>query len=220
MKHKKLLIILLISSLLACKTEVKESPSNDELLAVEEVHYLNELDLKSYSKSATIIEPNKDCGHPFDTLSYNKVIAYDFDGRGEFLTSVFQDGRFLRVIKKQQSLSQNQVNFITQLLSDTLSYGEVTAACFDPHLGFLFFLDDSIVFQANVCLDCNRVHSSIPILAKQHVRVDIGKEYERALEGFSESAVVGIISISKELGFRYGAKETKNLLIFTTNKKE
>jgi hypothetical protein len=102
--------------------------------------FLKEQELKNYLLTAQTISPNKNLGNPFDTLSYNKIIAYDFEGSEEpYPRLLDKDLKFVPVILNQKVLTQKQADKILSALTKNSSYGEGTAACFNPHLGLLFF---------------------------------------------------------------------------------
>jgi len=109
--------------------------------------YLSQKKLNSYAKKAQLIQPNTVSNSPFDSLKYNKVIAYDFDGNYEPHPSVIKNSkwrRFAPVILRQKSLNQKQVDFLTNFLTNNKTYGGSPAACFEPHLGFVFYRDNDI----------------------------------------------------------------------------
>lgn len=201
-------VILFALWILACgqqeKVVVHEAPTK----TLETIHsvYLTNNKLKTYLSSALKVKPNLACQAPFKDLHYDKVIAYDYEGSMEAYVQVVEVQGFSPVITKQQFLNQEQVNGLTQLLSAPSSYGETTAACFEPHLGIVFYQSDTMVLQLNICLDCNRITSTLPIPATQTVLVNEGEALEYAREGFSESAVSEIVSLFKALDFSYGRR--------------
>ena len=61
--------------------------------------FLKEKELTNYILFAQTISPNKMLGHPFDTLKYDKIIAYDFEGSEEPYPSVLDKNlKFVPVI--------------------------------------------------------------------------------------------------------------------------
>lgn len=75
--------------------------------------------------------------NPFDSLEYDKVIAYEFQGEG---------GRLIEYCLKNDSrrisnfleLSSSQVDSLEILLTSNSSYGNTTASCFDPHFAIVY----------------------------------------------------------------------------------
>ena len=94
--------------------------------------------------------------------------------------------RFAPVILRQKSLNQKQVDFLTNFLTNNKTYGGSSAACFEPHLGFVFYRDNDIQCVVNVCLDCNYLESSVDIPAGEYHKMYEGTEYEYGAIGFSE----------------------------------
>ncbi len=171
--------------------------------------YLSQKTLNNYAKKAQLIQPNTSSDSPFDTLEYNKVIAYDFEGNYEPHPSVIKNSRWRRyapVILRQKSLNQEQVNFLTNFLTNNKTYGGSTAACFDPHLGIVFYQNNDIQCVVNICLDCNYLESSIDIPAFHYHKINPNTEHEYSAIGFSEEGKQNIIELSKQLGFEYGER--------------
>jgi hypothetical protein len=171
---------------------------------IDPADILKEKELKDYIKTSPSISPNKKSGAPFNTLDYDKVIAYDFDGGKPYNMVIDEDGKFIPVITKQQFLTQQQADKITMALSSKSTYGDGTAACFEPHLGLVFYKKDSIINQLSICLGCNFLSSQIPIPAETHKVLNKGKEYEYALTGFTKTGKQAIKALCKELNFYYG----------------
>lgn len=166
---------------------------------------LGEQELILYRDNAPSIKPNPSNGDPFGHLQYDKIIAYDFEGQEEsIMNPIDEKGRFVSVILKQQVLTQLQADNILQHLSDVKTYGGTSAACFNPHLGLVFFKDNQVVSQISICLDCNLIDSKIPIPAVTYKKIDPGTDNEYSLVGFSTSGRKAIIELGKELGFYYG----------------
>ncbi len=205
----QLVILLSIFSYYSCttKTNDKTDSINIELQTDNKIHadtskYLKEKDLINYIETAPIIKLNKKNGVPFDTLSYNKVIAYDFDGMEELYPAVIKNGHFIPVILKQQYLTQEQTDKILDILTKKSAYGGEFAACFMPQFGIVFFNDNEVVNQINVAIGCNYLISDIEIPAQNQLKVDKGKESEYSMFGFSKSGKDAIIYLCKELNFR------------------
>ncbi len=132
---------------------------------------------------------------PFDTLDFNKVIAYDFDG-GIFESIVdINTNKFSNVVLRQKELKIDDIEFLIDFLSDTKTYGEVTFACFEPSLGIVFYKDNQICYVIDVCLDCNSLNATTEIPASLN---------SKGGNGFSVYGKSKIIEFSKKLGLDYG----------------
>ena len=83
------------------------------------------------------------------------------------------------------------------------TYGEVTAACFEPKLGIVFFKDMEVQFVVDICLDCNYLKSTIQIPATNFKKMHFESGGSYGLKGFSNKGIEGIVEFSKEIDFRY-----------------
>lgn len=173
---------------------------------------IKENTLLSYVVNAKTVKPNYANGIPFAKLDYNKIIAYDFLGSEEPYPSVIdKNEKFVPVIIGQQYLNQEQADKILSTLSKNSSYGESTAACFQPHFALVFFKDNQKVNQINVCLDCNYLISEINIPAENHKKVNKGTKDEYSIFGFTKSGKTAIINLCKELKFYYGKQANRKV---------
>src|SRR4051812_32761210 len=99
----------------------------------------------------------------FSKFDYDKVVAYNYDGSNDIEIIDKDNGQLASRIKKQIVLNKSQVTKITNELCDKSSYGGDIAACFDPHLGIVFYKLNRPVAYISVCLDCNYLVSFIKI---------------------------------------------------------
>jgi hypothetical protein len=78
--------------------------------------------------------------NPFNKLKFDKVIFYDFEGKGDKgLVIIDQQGNYLQKIAKQVLLDKSTLTVFNKKLVDKNSYGAGTASCFDPHCGLVYF---------------------------------------------------------------------------------
>jgi len=124
----------------------------------------------------------------FSKLDYDKVIAYDYNGEGDIEIIDEKTKHLASKIRKQKILNKTQILKITNDLCDGSSYGGDVAACFDPHLGIVFFKKDIPIAYVSICLDCNYLVSSIKI--------------PKSDNGFSDKGVKRIIDFEKEIGVK------------------
>ena len=124
----------------------------------------------------------------FLNLKFDKVVFYDFEDVGEKgLLIVDNNGKFLQNVIKQVQLTTTTIKKLNFKLSDKKSFGNGTAACFDPHCGFVYFLKGKPVGQITICLGCNRLYSSIDIPAQKQGKQGQGKDAYYILDGLSKS---------------------------------
>jgi hypothetical protein len=166
---------------------------------------LNEKTLIDYIISSKTVKPNLKNGQPFDKVDYNKVIAYDFAGSEEPYPAVIdRQGKFVPVVLGQQYLSQEQADKILSILTSKSTYGEAIAACFRPHFALVFYKNNKMINQINVCLDCNYLISDIAIPTETHNKVNAETKDGYAMTGFTNKGKKAIRDLCKELNFNYG----------------
>ena len=189
---------------------IKEKP-NPTISKKKERTYLSQKELYEFVNEALSLTTKSKYRTPFDTLKFDKVIAYDFDGSEEPYPSVInhRNEKFAPVILRQVELKENQIEFLLDFVTDNKTYGEVTAACFVPHLGFVFYEGEKRKFVIDVCLDCNYLISSTEIPATQHKKMEFENGSSYGLRGFSKKGKEKIIELSKQLNLDYGKIENK-----------
>lgn len=140
--------------------------------------------------------------NPFDTLKYDKVIAYDYNGSPEM--QIVINGKVMPLKErmfKQAELTKEQISKLNKTLGDKKSYGGGTAACFDPHFGVVYFKENKIVGHISICMGCNFLESTPDIPAENSHKTDLCDEcYAR---GFSKFGRKNISALVKELKFSH-----------------
>ena len=115
--------------------------------------------------------------NPVLTLKFDKVIMYDFEPSGDKGGSIVEDnGQLTKNKKKKVQLDKQTWTNLDKKLGDKKSFGGGTADCYDPHLGFVYYFKNKIVGHITICMDCNRLHSSIPIAVQQATKIGKGKD--------------------------------------------
>lgn len=140
----------------------------------------------------------------FVKLRADSVVMYDFaGGKGGDLYIVDDNGILAKDIFKSVTLDNTLSEQLKYRLGSKKSYGKSSAACFDPHLGFVFYNSGVVVAHVTVCLDCNRLHSSIEIQAqKQGVPISGNENYYTG-QGMSRSFRVFLNSLLKTHKFSH-----------------
>lgn len=191
---------------LNCKNQKSNLPENSETISQNKEEkrinskFLSEEELKQFVISSPPITKEEKLSAPFDTLEFNKVIAYEFDGVGG-RKIIDSKGNYSNKIEVQKQINDKQLFEFTELITNPKSYGKVTAACFDPKMSLVFYENEVPRVTIDICLDCNYLISSvpIPILEEAHNKVsELGITY-----GFSEKGVDGIMKLAEELDFKY-----------------
>ena len=97
-------------------------------------------------------------------LSYDKVIMYHFNGGMVSDMSIVDSGGHIATsMTKQFVLDKESALSLTKKLGQKESFVDEMASCFEPGLGFVYYLKGKIVLYITVCLDCDVVVSSIPL---------------------------------------------------------
>jgi hypothetical protein len=126
--------------------------------------------------------------NPFAKLKFDKVMMYDFNGgKGEDLSIINPSGRLAASVTKQVQLSPAETSRFTSRIGSRRSYGGSTASCFDPHLGFVYYLNGKSVAHITVCLDCNRLRAVPDIPARKQGKAGSGKDAYYLSDGLSKS---------------------------------
>ena len=145
--------------------------------------------------------------NPFINLKFDKVVIYDYEQNGEN-PALVDKGQILKdvKIKKQIQLGKATIDKLNTKLGDKKSYGNNHADCFEPHLGIVFYFQNKTVADVLVCLDCNRLSSSIDIPAIKQGRQGKGKETYYALDGLSKSFRHFLNDMLKKYNFSHQIK--------------
>lgn len=148
--------------------------------------------------------------NPFDSITFDKVIAYEFQGvGGKPIEHCLLHEQ--HKISKSIELSEYQLNNFLVVLCSNSSYGNTTAACFDPHFGMVYYKNEKIVASINICLDCNYLTSSIEIPATKNQMIKVDEAYSYPARGFSKSARESIHRFCTDIGFTKYLKPLKSI---------
>lgn len=222
------LLFICFSMLFSCfQNEVKNS--ENENLSVspttenveKSAEFLSQEMLIKYRDEAKTIEfPYKKFGLG-DSLKFNKVIAYEVDGislaeDGEYHESVYiKDDEYSRKIKNQRELNHKEIEKLLTIFTSEKYFGGMSALCFDPRLGFIFYHNSEVVNVLDICLDCNNVYGKRRFLPFEFYYKH--KEMNRGFTGFStafnEKGYEGITALCKDLNFEYGNFDREKWLL-------
>lgn len=141
--------------------------------------------------------------NPFKNIQYNRVVAYDYEGRGGRQIINFNNKLDKSAVLPGKTLTLQLQEKLINSITDTASYGRITAGCFDPHLGIVFYMNDSITAHVSICFECNSLASSVYLPATVHTwQVDSGDDYYfvRPVTGFSPQGRKQLKQLCHELG--------------------
>lgn len=171
--------------------------------------YLDLVELFNFTKETPTLTLTETYPPPFETLDFNKVIAYDFDGRGEYNSTVcdMEGLGYASVIIRQSNLTIESVDELISLLTDKSTYGGRRNACYEPHLGFIFYKAHTVKAVIDICLDCNFLKSTLPIPIISHKMITYETGETQPLDGFSGNGVDRIVALSTYLNLDYSTFE-------------
>lgn len=146
--------------------------------------------------------------NPFLSIKFDKVVLYDYQPAGEDRSLVDKKGKLVRTakIKKQVQLDTATIKQLNKRLGDQKSYGQVTAFCFDPHLGIVYYLNGKIVRHVLVCMDCNAVRADIEIPAQKQNKQGQGDKAYYLGDGMSKSFRQFLNKLLKKYKFSHQIK--------------
>jgi len=145
---------------------------------------------------------------PFSTLKFDKVVLYDFSGGKGIGTSIIDEkGNLSKTVIKKVILDEETTKILSKKLESKESYGGGTAACFEPHLGIVYYLKSKPTAHVSVCLDCNRLISSKNIPAQNQGKIGKGKDAYYLSDGMSKPFRKYLNGLLKKYNFSHQIKE-------------
>ncbi|MNX78251.1 hypothetical protein D3C86_1098300 [compost metagenome] len=118
--------------------------------------------------------------NPFVGLKYDTIVMYDFSGGKESDISIITDkGKLSETVTQQVILDEKTSKQFSLKLGSKPSYGAGTASC--------YYLKGKVVAHVSVCLQCNRLRSSVTIPAQKQGKTGNGDEAYYLLDGMSDS---------------------------------
>jgi len=134
---------------------------------------------------------------------------YDYQPNGEDPSLIDKYGNIIAsvIIKKKVDVETEIINQLNQKLGDRKSYGQVTAMCFDPHLGVVYYLNGKVVRHVLVCLDCNALRADVDIPAQHQDKQGQGDKTYYQGEGMSKSFRKFLNGLLKKYNFSHQIKQ-------------
>ncbi len=84
--------------------------------------------------------------NPFTNLKFDKVIMYEFDGgKGGDMSIIDNKGKMAKTISQEVVLNQKTIAELNKRLGNKTSYGGGEASCYEPRLGFVYFLKNKVL---------------------------------------------------------------------------
>jgi hypothetical protein len=144
----------------------------------------------------------------FLNLQYDSLLIYDFESRAksEHYSIIDEKGKLVSSVKKSVRLETAPARQLSTLLGKKTSYGQATAACFEPHLGILYYRQGRPVAHITICMDCNRLVSGIRIPAQEQGKQGEGAETYYIADGMSKSMRKHLNGLLKKYAFSHQLK--------------
>jgi len=147
--------------------------------------------------------------NPYATLTYDSLVIYDFEyldysvnPRKRILSIIDENGDLPNTIKKLVRLPSPEAQELSEKIGLQSSYGQLTAACFDPHFGMVYYENGKAKEFVTICLSCNFPRSSlnIPVRNQGGEKMDNGEMYYTKT-GFSKAFRKYLNEIKIKYGF-------------------
>lgn len=163
----------------------------------DSIRIINSITILQVAANAPIINPKKINGAPFNSIDFDRIVAYSYDGSHEQIKIAPGIGKkraSSNTIDKQVALNQEQANMILSLFAKKNTYDPMASmGCFEPRFALVLYRGTSSVIQISVCLDCNNISCTPEVKAMN--------------SGFSKKGRKNIIAFCKEIEFPYGEWE-------------
>lgn len=184
----KLKLFLFISMFaVSCKKNVeieKQYPKLPPKAESVKIHWLTD---KTFTME---INPLLSHQKGFDCDS---VIGIDYIGfEGEhFYYPINEKGEFINTIIRKQKLNKTQFLKLYSILGNKSTYiNPRIASCYEPRLGFIYFKDNKVICQTQICLSCAQLNSTAETVEGEHGEL------------FNENATEKLNKLRIELGFK------------------
>lgn len=174
---------------------------------------------KAFSQnSLPIINEVKIGLNPLDTLRFDEITAcnINYDQRTKRKThnqtsqNVNDYKLNFRYANSFKNVDSSLFRNIVTIFSDTSTYGNNYADCFEPRFVLQFKLKNEEKFRIIICQGCRYLISSVPIPApylkyydNQYEENGTNVIWRRYLKGFSEEGALKINNLCKAIGLSY-----------------
>ena len=130
-------------------------------------------------------------------LSYEKGFECDsvigvnyigFDGYGHSFYPINKKGRSINTIKSRHKLEHNQISKLNAIIGNKKTYKNPNlTACYNPRLGFIYFKNNKVICQTQICLECSQLQSTAKTAGEKS-------------DAFNDKAYKELTKLSNELG--------------------
>ena len=206
MNNKKLILTLIyFLFFLSCIQDTNKNQEEIPNSRLNETKFLSKEGLSKYRDEANSIKFQYQNFGFHDSLKFNKIIAYEFDldiyREEEGVLS--RENIFSTGIKRQHQLDYNEIELLLSIFTSKEHFGGMSALCFNPKLGFVFYYDTEVVNVIDICLDCNIVLGRRRFLPFEPFYTEKNKDYKRFSTAFNRKGFERIIELCGMLDFEY-----------------
>jgi hypothetical protein len=151
----------------------------------------------------TWIAINTSCygqSNPFEKIDYDSLVGYNFALRDTRVQTILGKDRTLdkTTIFPGTKLRESQSKSLIRIITDTLTYGGASYACFEPKHAFIFYKHSSIVALVEICFACNNVRSTPAIPAVDYYAMK--SDHQLSNYGFSNKGAKRLMDLCKKIG--------------------
>ena len=124
--------------------------------------------------------------NPYAHLKYDSVVMYSFISKkatDQFILD--KDGKSIHHILQKTTIDRQVVLSMHEYLGSKRSFGEPVSPRFEPNFGFVYYYQGVIVAQISICLEANRLLSTLELDAQKQGKVREGNHEYYIGEGLS-----------------------------------
>jgi hypothetical protein len=143
---------------------------------------------------------------PFNTLDFDRAVAYDYDGTYDGLPIIDKAGKLSGSVINEKQLTDSEIAVFLGTLGNPHTYGNGVSDCFAPRMGLVLYKGKAVVFHASICFACNQLESSMVIPAMVQPRKDAKTGKERFGGGFSDAGKEQLTAFCASLKFSHCAE--------------
>lgn len=144
--------------------------------------------------------------NPYAAAPYDSVVIYNFKGgNGTNNSIVSEKGRLANHIDKSARLTPAEAKMFIDKLGSKKSFGGGVSPCFIPHFGVVFYKGGKMQDHITICMDCNRLISSVALPAQQPGPANKEREiYSSENIGMSKSFKLYLNTLITKYQFTHG----------------
>lgn len=125
----------------------------------------------------------------------DSVIGIDYIGfeNEDFYYPINNKGELISSVKKKQKLNKEQFLKLNSILGNRKTYeNPQIIGCYEPRLGFIYYKENKVIGQTQICLSCAQLHSTAKTIKEEYgnsINDEARKEIENLKTelGFSNS---------------------------------